>query len=383
MTNTESNMATPVKYHLGKFPPTNIDWKQLVPLLGQANISLGRYDELLKGIPDADVLLSPLMLQEAVLSSKIEGIYISLSEVLEIEAGGDGVTQSKRDDAEEVLNYREALNFASHALDERSFSLHLLREAHELLMRGVRGHDKKPGAFRDVQNWIGYQGGANEEASFIPIPPEQLSGGMERWLEYFLSTDGPDLLVQLAVIHLEFEALHPFMDGNGRLGRMVIPLFLYHRKILRSPDFYMSGYLEARRDQYIEAMRAVSRDGAWTQWCAFFLQGIIEQASQNQRKAEAILELHRRMRRAVAEATRSQYADLAVDFIFARPVFSSPDFAKKSGIPELTASRILRVLKSGKVNILDTIRPSSGSRPSILAFPELLYIAEGTGGLTI
>jgi len=378
-----TNTATPVKYHLGKFPPTNIDWEQLAPLLGQANISLGRYDELLEGIPDANVLLSPLMLQEAVLSSKIEGTNISLSEVLEIEAGGDGATQSKRDDAEEVLNYREALNFASHALDERSFSLHLLREAHELLMRGVRGRDKKPGAFRDVQNWIGYQGGAIEEASFIPIPPEQLSGGMERWLEYFLSTDGPDLLVQLAVIHLEFEALHPFMDGNGRLGRMVIPLFLYHRKILRSPDFYMSGYLEARRDQYIEAMRAVSRDGAWTQWCAFFLQGIIEQASQNQRKAEAILELHRRMRRAVAEATRSQYADLAVDFIFARPVFSSPDFAKNSGIPELTASRILRALKSKEVNILDTIRPSSGSSPSILAFPEPLYIAEGTGGLTI
>jgi len=367
-------MAKPVEYHLGKFPPTNIDWLRLIPLIAEANKQLGLYDGLIKVIPNANILLSPLLGREAVLSSKIEGTNISLSEVLEIAAGGNSASQSKLDDAQEVLNYRSALSFAAHAMDERPFSLHLLREAHELLMTGVRGQDKEPGAFRKEQNWIGKPNSSIDDASFVPIPTEQLAGGMEHWFEYLQSTEEPDMLVQLAVIHVEFEALHPFLDGNGRIGRMIIPLFLYAKNVLSGPNFYMSGYFEARREDYIEAMRAVSRDGAWTAWCEFFLKGIIDQASENQGKAQAILDLHQRMREFVPEVTHSQYAGLAVDFIFAQPVFSTPEFVKATKIPEKTAARILGRLKDKDVGVLDTVREGKGRSPAIFAFGGLLEI---------
>ena len=274
-------MTGPVRYHLGQFPPDSalLDWARLVPLIGPANAALARYDGLIAAIPNASVLLSPLTTQEAVLSSKIEGTNVTMGEVLEIEAGADGdVDQPKRDDAEEVLNYRVALGFAANALRERPLSPHLLREAHALLLRGVRGRDKNPGAFRDEQNWIGPQGCTIDQASFVPIPQEHLQSGLDTWATCLADGQQPDPLVQLAMIHLEFEALHPFKDGNGRLGRMIIPLFLMQRGVLSSPSFYMSGYLEARREEYIERMRAVSRTGAWTEWCLFFLQGLIEQA---------------------------------------------------------------------------------------------------------
>ena len=322
------------------------------------------------------MLLSPLTTQEAVLSSKIEGTNVTMGEVLEIEAGGDGdVAQPKRDDAEEIRNYRIALSFAAKAVAERPLTPHLLREVHALLMKGVRGRDKNLGAFRDEQNWIGNPGCPIEQASFVPIPQAQLHAGLDLWANYVASRNEPDPLVQLAVIHAEFEALHPFKDGNGRLGRMIIPLFLFARKVLSGPNFYMSGYLEARRDQYIDVLRAISRDGAWTPWCAFFLEGLIEQASENQAKAQAILDLHHRMSRQVAELTHSQYAGRAVDFLFSRPVFASTHFVEGSQIPRQTALRFLTVLREAEV--LRTIREGAGRRATILAFPDLLNIAEG------
>jgi Fic family protein len=242
-------------------------------------------------------------------------------------------------------------------------------------MAGVRGRDKEPGAFRNEQNWIGHAGCPIEQASFVPIPQTHLQAGLDAWAAYAASSNEPDPLVQLAIVHAEFEALHPFKDGNGRLGRMIIPLFLYERRILGGPNFYMSGYLEARRDEYIERLRAVSRDGDWTGWSAFFLQGLIEQASENQSKAQAIVALHQRMQHEVAERTRSQFSALAVDFIFSRPIFSSSHFVDGSQIPRETAIRILRVLREAEV--LRVLRQGAGRRAAIYAFPELLNIAEG------
>lgn len=373
-------MTDPVQYHLEQFPPDPklLDWPRLVPLIGPANAALARYDGLVAAIPNERVLLSPLTTQEAVLSSKIEGTNVTMGEVLEIEAGADGdVDQPKRDDAEEVLNYRMALGFSANALNDRPLSPHLLREAHALLLQGVRGRDKNPGAFCEEQNWIGPRGCCIEEASFVPIPQEHLQSGLDNWSRYMNDPDQPDPLVQLALIHLEFEAIHPFKDGNGRLGRMIIPLFLMQRGVLSSPSFYMSGYLEDRREDYIERMRAVSRDGAWTDWCIFFLEGLIDQARQNQERAQQIITLNNRMQREVAERTHSQFAGLAVDYIFSRPVFPTPAFVDNAGIPRESAQRILRLLREGDDPILRTLRPGSGRRPAILAFPELINIAEG------
>lgn len=366
----------PVLYHLGRFPPNALDWQRLVPLVGRANGALARYDGLVAAIPNSSVLLSPLTTQEAVLSSQIEGTNVTMGEVLEIEAGGDGdVGQPKREDAEEIRNYRRGLLFAARSIVDRPLSQHLLRETHALLMEGVRGRDKDPGSFRVEQNWIGAAGCPIDEANFIPIPQEHLHAGLDTWSEYLTREDVPDPLVQLAIIHAEFEALHPFKDGNGRLGRMIIPLFLFSRRILSGPNFYMSGYLERQRDQYVEFMRNISRHGAWTEWCMFFLEGIIDQASANQKKAEDILSLYQTALAEIAEFTHSQYATRAVDFIFSRPIFSSSHFIEGSSIPRPTALRFLGVLREH--GILTQLQEGAGRRPAIYGFLQLLNIAEG------
>lgn len=369
-------MNSPVYYHMNGFPPATLDWARLASLIGKANAALARYDGLIAAMPKATVLLSPLTIQEAVLSSTIEGTNVTLSEVLEIEAGMKvNVDQPRRDDAEEIMNYRKALIFATKTLQDRPFSHHLLRETHALLMQGVRGRDKTPGAFRTEQNWIGPKGCPIENATFVPIPQEHLLAGLERWAEYVQSEGEPDPLVQLALIHVEFEALHPFKDGNGRLGRMLIPLFLYMRKLLSGPNFYMSGYFEARREEYVQAMRNVSRDGAWTEWCAFFLQGIIEQASENQAKAKAILDLYRQMLKDVPLLTHSQFSTSAVDFLFSWPMFSSTSFTEAAKIPRPSAQRFLAVFR--EAGLLRVLREGIGRRPAFYVFSRLVNITEG------
>jgi Fic family protein len=370
--------AKPVQYHLGKFPPKELDWSELIPLIGPANAGLARFDGLLSAIPNAHILLSPLTTQEAVLSSKIEGTHVTIGEVLEIEAGGESdtsITQPKRDDAEEVLNYRAAMRACIAEMEQRPLSQQVIRTAHSLLMQGVRGRDKTPGKYRDDQNWIGPKGCKIAEASFIPIAKPHLQSGMDDWEKYLNDATAPDVLVQLAILHVEFEALHPFTDGNGRLGRMLIPLFLFQQKLLASPDFYMSGYLEANRDEYQERLRAVSREGNWTQWCAFFLRGVRLQAAENERKARAILKLYDRLQAQVVELTHSQHSIRAVDFIFETPIFTAPSFTNYSKIPKPTAARILNVLRNHK--LLLPVRHGKGRRAGIYAFRELLNIAEG------
>ena len=367
---------SPTHYRLGNFPPKSIDWVRLVPLIGKANAALGKYDSLVATIPNSAVLLAPLVTQEAVLSSRIEGTNVTMGEVLAIEAGaGEDLPEYKRADAEEVLNYRKALGFAANALQERPLSHHLLREAHAMLMNGVRGRDKGPGSFRTTQNWIGRANSTIEQASFVPISPTQLGPGMDRWLAFLSKKDEPDALVQLAIVHAEFEALHPFNDGNGRLGRMVIPLFLFERGLLCGPHFYISGYLEAHRDAYIEHLRDVSSNEDWTGWCAFFLEAVVHQATENQRRARSILSLYHDMQKRVARLTHTQYAPLAIDFLFSNPIFYASHFVENASIHRVAANRLLRVLR--EADILKVIRERKGRKPAILAFGEILNLAEG------
>ncbi|MFM9905712.1 MAG: Fic family protein [Pyrinomonadaceae bacterium] len=367
----------PVQYHLGSFPPPTLDWERLIPLIGPANAGLARYDGLLSAIPNAHVLLSPLTTQEAVLSSKIEGTVVTMGEVLEIEAGGDSeaFTQPKREDAEEVLNYRKAMWECIGAMKNRPLSQHIIRSAHAVLMKGVRGRDKKPGSYREIQNWIGPKGCLIDEAKFVPISPAYLRQGMDDWEKYLNSRTEPDTLIQLALVHVEFEALHPFEDGNGRLGRMLMPLFLFQSKLLSSPDFYMSEYLEVNREEYHERLLNVSKAGDWTGWCAFFLKGIREQAAENEKKARSILALYERVKSDVVKLTRSQHSIKAVDFLFQTPTFQGPWFMKLSGIPRPSAARILKLLIEGE--ILKIAVRGRGRRPGIFVFRDLINIAEG------
>lgn len=365
-----------VLYHLGQFPPAALDWHQLIPLLGPTSAAVARYDGTLAAIPNAAVLLSPLTTQEAVLSSRIEGTQATMGEVLEFEAEGDrpGLSDERRADIHEVLNYRAAMRMAEKLLTEVPLSQRVIREAHKVLLTGVRGQGKAPGEYRRIPNWIGPAGCTVEQARFVPIAADKLPDAMSAW-EHYIHADAADRLVQLSLLHAEFEALHPFLDGNGRLGRMLIPLFMWQNGLIQRPMFYASAYLEAHREEYYERLLAVSRDGDWTGWCRFFLGALKTQAEENQQKAAAILDLYERMKRAVADLTHSQYAIHALDWVFERPIFKSSDFVASAGIPPPTAKRILAILREAIV--LRVLVESSGRRAATLCFPALLNIAEG------
>lgn len=369
-------MSGPVHYRKGQFPPNDLDWARLVPLIGPANAAVARYDGILAAIPNAHVLLSPLTTQEAVLSSRIEGTQATMGEVLEYEARGDTdePATAKEADIWEILNYRKAVRAATEGLKTLPLCQRIVLECHGILLNSVRGHGKSPGQYRKIPNWIGPPGCPIEDARFVPIDAQQLPDAMSRW-EKFIHEEAPDRLIQLALLHAEFEALHPFLDGNGRLGRMIIPLFLYQVGIIQQPMFYISAYLESHRDEYYERLLSVSRDNDWNGWCAFFLKVLQIQAEENLDKAQAILDLYNRMKLRFAELTHSQYAIYALDWAFERPIFKSSDFARSGNVPKPTAQRTLNVLK--KEGILRELTPGSGRRAATLIYPELLNIAEG------
>ena len=364
----------PVRYHLGGFPPNQLDLQRLLPLVGPAHGELARYDGILSAVPNADVLLAPLITQEAVLSSRIEGTQATFAEVLEFEAAEETVSEEKKADIHEVLNYRVALRHAVAEMETLPLSQRLIKNADQVLMQGVRGQNRAPGEYRRVPNWIGRPGCTMEEARFVPPDALLVPGAMSAW-ERYVHADVPDKLIQMAILHAEFEAIHPFLDGNGRLGRLLFPLYLVDKKLLSSPNFYISAYLEARREEYYDRLLAVSRDSDWTGWCVFLLTAIIEQARANSAKARAILNLYQEKKRRITDLTHSQYAVMALDWLFSRPVFKAPDFYAAGDIPSPTARRILKFLT--EEGILHTLRAASGRRPAILAFSRLLNITEG------
>lgn len=237
----------------------------------------------------------------------------------------------------------------------------------------MRGHNRDRGHYRRNPNWIGEIGCKIEDATYISIGADKLRNALTAWGKY-IHSDSPDRLVQLAIIHAEFESLHPFIDGNGRLGRMIVPLFMYSKGLIQSPVFYISAYLEANRQEYYDRLLAISRDGDWTNWCIFFLNAVEYQANENHQKAASILKLYEEMKPQMVELTHSQYAILALDWIFERPIFRSSDFVNRSGVSSHAAKRILRILKDK--NVLEVIIEHSGRRSSVLELSKLLEISE-------
>ncbi len=358
-------------------PLTELDFRRLLPLVGQANAALARYDGLLQGIPNPAVMLSPLTTQEAVLSSKIEGTQATVDEVLEQEAGllKEG---EKFQDIQEISNYRQALFAAREYLKDYPIRLAFVRELHRILMSSVRGQDKTPGEFRKDQNWIGRHGCTMEQASFVPPNPMQLPDHLQAW-ERYMDSDDADFLLQTAVVHAQFELLHPFKDGNGRIGRILIPLFLYQKRALSQPMFYLSEYLENHREEYYLRLKGISAEGDWNSWIAFFLQAIAIQAAQNSTRVTAIQSLYEEMKLAIHEATRSQYTVHILDAIFSKPIFRSSDLtvklAQEFAIHEKTTLGLLRQMK--EAGILRELKAGSGRRPATLCFPRLINLAEG------
>jgi Fic family protein len=263
-------------------------------------------------------------------------------------------------------------------LKDYPIRLGFVLELHRILMNSVRGQDKTPGEYRKDQNWIGAHGCSIEQATFVPPKPLQLPDHLRGW-EKYLDSDDIDFLLQTAVVHAQFELLHPFQDGNGRIGRILIPLFLYQKRALSQPMFYLSEYLETHREEYYQRLKAISAEHDWNSWIAFFLRAVATQAGQNSVRVTAIQTLYEEMKRAIQEATHSQYTVHVLDAIFSKPVFRSSDLAQQLnrdyGIHEKTATGLLRQIRDAE--ILRELQSGSGRRPATLCFPRLINLAEG------
>ncbi len=354
-----------------------LEWGSLVRLIGRVNAELARYDGVLQSIPSPLLLLSPMTTQEAVLSSKIEGTQANLREVMEYQAApnvvGD-IDGRKREDIQEIINYRAATDEAIARLEKRPLSLNLILGIHATLLNSVRGYNKARGKFRVSQNYIGTPGSTIQTARFVPPEPMRLMEHLDNW-EKYIHYDEKDKLVQLAIIHAQFEIIHPFLDGNGRVGRILIPLFLYEKGMLSSPTFYLSEYLEMNRKAYTDGLLAITEEGDWQGWIQFFLQAILEQARANNRKAQKILDLYNEMKILVPEKTRSPYAIQILDTMFNEPIFTSRLFAKIADIPKPTTDRILSKLAAD--DIIQVIIPRRGQLPALFIFQRLFNIVEG------
>jgi Fic family protein len=358
-----------------QLPIQDVEWEPLIPLIGEANRALAQYDGTLYGVPNPEILLSPLTTQEAVLSSKIEGTVATLSDVLKFDAGEEPKEESRRLDIFEIVNYRRALRQAEEELEHRPFNLNLLLSLHATLLDSVRGTNKSRGRFRTTQNWIGRPGYTIEQADFVPPAPEIVPQAMSEWEKYY-HAERPDALAQLAVVHAQFEIIHPFNDGNGRLGRMLIPLFLCEKKLLHRPMFYLSAYLEEHRDEYVLRLRSLGREnGAWNRWVSFFLRALAEQSQANSEKARAIMRLYERLKAQVLELTRSQYAVPLLDAMFQKPIFQSSELDKRAGMP--SKPMIMNMLgKLKQSGVLKVQREGRGRTPQVLVLQSLVNLCE-------
>ena len=347
----------------------------LQTVISQANQEVGRFDGSLLGLVNPSILMSPLMTQEAILSSRIEGTITTLQEVLMVQASDDfELEPERRNSAIEVVNYRKALALAVDSLDERGFTINLIRQLHEVLMDSVRGHNKSPGQVRQSQAFIGAPGATLGTATYVPPEALHIDSLLENLGTYILGcTDDP--VVAAAVVHAQFEMIHPFEDGNGRMGRMLIPLYLFHRNALRNPVFYLSEYLESNRERYFAGLRGISKEGDWIGWIKFFAEAVREQAVCNTQKAREIVNLYESMKRELYNIARTRFSLPLLDSLFDLVVFKSDRFIQYTGMSKRTALRLLHDLRDA--GILKPLRDQSGSRGAILVFARLFNLVEG------
>lgn len=321
-------------------PPTIEYDGGVVRALSDADAALGELSGRGALLPNPHLLISPLVRREAVLSSRIEGTQASIAEVLLAEMAGDASPQQAAD-ITEVRNYVDALEHGIERLATLPLSLRLVRELHERLMRGARGGHAAPGEFRRSQNWIGPPGSTIESAPYVPPPVDRMQELLVDW-ERFLHLRGalPDL-VQCAVLHEQFEAIHPFLDGNGRVGRLLITLFLIERGRLSRPLLYLSQFFESNRDEYYERLQRVRTVGDWRGWVLYFLRGVAETADAATRAVTELMSLREEWRRRLAPQAR---AAMLVDALFVNPYVTVRRASAELGTSRPTARKAIQAL---------------------------------------
>ncbi|QCX41037.1 Fic family protein [Aureibaculum algae] len=359
--------------HYKSFQPATINKKwmlddmELIQLLSKADRQLGRLDMYSEHIPDIDLFISMHVLKEATQSSKIEGTKTNMEDAL---LDKENVSNEKKDDWEEVQNYIQAMHQAIEMLTKLPFSSRLIKETHKTLLQGVRGEHKLPGIFRTSQNWIG--GASINDATFIPPVHNTINELMSDLENFAHNTDAyfPDLL-KIAIIHYQFETIHPFLDGNGRVGRLLITLYLVDKDILKKPILYLSEFFERNKKLYYDNLMTARADNNITQWLKFFLVGVIETAQKGVKTFDAILKLKQNTELNIQTiGIRGNNAQKIVQYLFKRPMLDVDNVIEITGVSKKTAYNLIADLE--ELEILKEI--TGGKRDKLYVFDSYLNL---------
>jgi Fic family protein len=346
----------------------------LVAALSEADRALGELAGLGRTLPNPYLLTRPFLRREAVLSSRIEGTSASLVDLFAFEAEPPLFSEpERRDDVQEVRNYVRALEHGMARLEDLPISQRHLREMHAVLMEGVRGAQRDPGEFRRILNWIGPPGAGLDEATYVPPPPAEIPTALGELERYIHGDTGLPPLVEIALVHYQFEAIHSFLDGNGRIGRLLITLMLIERDLLPEPLLYLSAYFERHRGAYYDHLLAVSQHGAWEEWLLFFLRGVSVEARDASRRAAKLFELREYYRKRFQKEGARLNLLTAMNHLFANPVTSIRELAEVLSVSFEAARRLV-----GSLEERDVLEEITGRRRNrMYAAREILQVLQG------
>lgn len=337
-------------------PPLNFDQK-LALAISKAERTVGKLSGVGLQLLNANLLIMPYLRKEALSSSRIEGTRISLSDFLLSEAKG---SEEQIPDALEVGNYIRAVNFGLEKIKDAPIDLELIKEIHRILMQGVRGKDRSPGQYRQVQNWIGPPNCKVQDANFVPPRPEEIISLVESMINYLNQDDGMPLLIKCALMHYQFETIHPFSDGNGRIGRALITLYLCKKKIIIKPMLYISGYFEAHKREYGSLLLKTNKDGKFEEWIFFFLDALMIQAEDALQRAIKIQDLREEYRKKTQRQLQSNNLLKLIDELFKNPYVKITTVEALLGVTYPTAKRLVEILVT--LNILKHVDSSQRNK---------------------
>jgi Fic family protein len=340
---------------------------EMATILSKADRYLGRLTGIIHNIDNPYFIIRPFTMKEAEVTARIEGTLSTLTELYEFEAGKiepKKYPKRRYSDIKEVFNFVNAMNYGVDALEKLPISLRLIKEIHFRLLEGVRGESSRVGEFRRTQNWIGTSGTNIEDATYIPPPVSDMNELLDDLEKFLNEVKNIPILIECAVMHYQFEAIHPFNDGNGRIGRLLITLLLYERKVINYPFFYMSYYFNKHKDEYIERLSSISKTGDWINWFKFFLRGVVFQAEDTVNRIEKVISIKEKYRQLVYENTRSSNPLRLIDELFINPIVDIPYVSKRLDISYPSAKNAVKLLMElGFLSELST----SGRKRSFIA----------------
>ncbi|MDD3621844.1 MAG: Fic family protein [Methanofollis sp.] len=354
-------------------PSGDLDFDEgLLHLLSKADTALARLDGVIQVLPNPDLFVAMYIKKEALLSSQIEGTQASLCGVLEFEA--DLQPEEDINEIREVVNYIKAMGHGMEKLEFSEFSVDLLNEIHRFLIQGTRGGSKKPGTIRTEQNWIGTMGTPIQDAMYVPPPPETVPELM-RNLEHFIQQpDKIPLFIKASLIHAQFESIHPYIDGNGRMGRLLITFFLYYKGMLSKPLLYLSFYLKKHQQEYYQILNDVRYRGNWEKWIAFFLTGVIETSTNSVETAKKIIDLRSNLVQVLLEKNIGGVTALKfIDVLFETPLITVSRAADALDVSRQTANTLVKKFEDAGV----LVEITGNKRYKRYIFSEYLHIVQG------